>query len=158
MARNTVSVAVVGNLTGEPEMRFTPAGVAVARFTVAVNERTFNKDSAKWEDGNASFYRCTAWRGLAENVVESLPKGTRVVMCGELRQRSWRNDAGDLVSMWEVTVDAIGPDLSYATAAVKKMSRSSRDEVPPDDAWATGSREPVAAGVGQVPDDAEPPF
>lgn len=153
MARNGVAVTVVGNLAADPELRFTPNGVEVTRFTVAVNERVYDKASGEWKDGGTSWYRCQAWRQLGTNVAESLHKGDRVVVAGELRQRSWENDKKETVSLWELTADAVGPDLAYAQASVRKMARASRDELPPDDPWATGTREPAAAAAG-----AEPPF
>lgn len=139
--RNSVQVTVVGNLTDTPELRFTPSGAAACKFTVAVNPRTFDKAANEWKDGEPSFYRCTAWRQLAENIAETLTKGHRVIVTGEQAQRSWddKNEPGKKHYAWEVTADAVGPDLSWATATVKKMARG-RDEVPPDDPWATGSR------------------
>jgi single-strand DNA-binding protein len=152
MSRNTVPVAVVGNLTKEPELKFTPGGVAIARFTVAVNPRQFDKDANEWKDGEPSFYRVVCWRQLAENVTESLPRGARVVVVGALQQRHWE-DKGEKKSIWELVAEAVGPDLSYAQAQVRKMARGSRDEVPPDDPWATAGQEPVGAGAS-----GEPPF
>ncbi len=151
---NAVPITVVGNLTDEPELRFTPQGTAVCKLIVAFNPRRYDKDTGKWVDGEASFYRCTAWRQLAENIAESLAKGSRVVLTGTLSQRSWKDaQTGDLKSAWEVTVEAVGPELAYATATVKKMTRTARGETPPDDPWATASRQPVPAGLGD-----EPPF
>lgn len=147
--RNDVPITVIGNLTGDPELRFTPQGTAVCAFTIAHNARTYDKDSGEWKDGEPSFYRCTAWRQLAENVAESLAKGARVIMTGSQRQRSWEGKDGQTVYGWDVTVDAVGPDLTWATATVKRMARSGRDNVPPDDEWATASRtRPEPAGVG----------
>lgn len=153
--RNPV-LPVIGNLTGDPELRFTPQGSAVAKFTVAVNPRRFDKAKNEWVDGEPSFYRCTAWRQLAENVVESLKKGDRVIVIGDLAERRWQDpkEPDKTRSAWELTADAVGPDLSWATAAVKKMARGSRGDVPPDDPWATGSRTPPT-GPG---DFDEPPF
>lgn len=142
-------MTVVGNLTDAPELRFTPSGAAVCRFTVAVNPRFYDKAAAEWKDGEPSFYRCIAWRQLAENIADSLAKGHRVVLTGDLAQRSWddKDNPGKRHYAWELTADAVGPDLSYATATVKRMARNSRDEVPPDDPWATGSRTPAGAGA-----------
>jgi single-strand DNA-binding protein len=158
--RNSVPITVNGNLTDAPELRFTPSGVAVCRFTVAVNPRYYDKTAAEWKDGEPSFYRCQAWRQLAENVAETLAKGHRVIVVGEQQQRSWpdKDDPSKTHYAWEVTADAVGPDLSWATATVKKMARSGRDEVPPDDPWATGSRTPVAAGSAGSAFDVEPGF
>lgn len=121
-------------------MRFTPAGIACAALTVAYNPRTYDRDAAAWKDGEPSFYRVTAWRQLAENVAESLRKGDRVVVTGVLAERHWEAD-GKKQSAWGVTADAIGPDLAYATASVKKMARSPGGDVPPDDAWSSATRE-----------------
>ncbi len=151
--RNAVPITIVGNLTGDPELRFAATGTAVAKFTVAFNPRTLNKETGKWEDGEASFYSCTAFGSLAENVAESLTRGTRVVVSGEMRQRHWEAD-GEKKSMWQLLVDDVGPSLAYATARVQKTTRSSRDDLPPDDPWATGTREPAPAGAG----DAGAPF
>jgi len=150
--RNTVPITVVGNLTGDPELRFTPQGVAVARLTVAVNPRWFDKASNEWKDGDPSFYRVTAWRQLAEHAAESLTKGARVIVTGSIAQRAWEDDAGEKRSSWDVTADALGPDLAYATATVKRMQRAAgaREQTPPDDPWAAGTTEPPA--------DDEPPF
>lgn len=153
MPRNTVPLTVVGNLTDAPELRFTPSGAAVAKFSVAVNPRRFDKAKNEWVDDEPSFYRVTAWRGLAENLVETLAKGHRVIVVGELTQRSWedKDDPGKRHYAWEVTADAVGPDLSWATASVKKMARSRPDEGPPDDPWATGTRTPPAGGFDHEP-------
>lgn len=146
--RNDVPVTVIGNLTDDPDLRFTPSGDAVCKFTVAHNPRTMDKATQTWKDGEPSFYYCTAWRGLAENVAESLARGTRVVVTGSMRQRQWETDAGEKRSSWELQVDAVGPELTWATASVKKMARNSRGDVPPDDTWATASRtQPAPAGA-----------
>jgi single-strand DNA-binding protein len=150
--RNSVEVTVAGNLTGRPELKFTPTGTAMCKFTVAVNPRTYDKAAGEWKDGEPSFYRCTAWQQLAENLAESLDKGHRILVVGELKQRSWKDEtSGDLKSAWEVTVTEAGPALTWATARVQKMARGSRDETAPDDPWATASRERVPAGASDEP-------
>ena len=121
MPDNTVTI--VGNLTQDPEMRFTPNGVAMVRLSIAVNRRRFNRDSNSWEDGEASFFNATCWRDLAENVSESLRKGTRVMITGSLKQRSWETQEGDRRSMVEIQVDEIGPSLKWATASVTRIPR-----------------------------------
>ena len=141
-----VYVTLVGNVTDDPDLKFLPSGAAVVKFGVAVNERKKNA-AGEWEDAGTSFYRVTAWRQLAENIAESIRKGARVVVHGALRMSQYEKD-GEKRTAWDVTADAVGAELSYATATVKKMSRASRDEVPPDDPWATASRtrpEPVPA-------------
>jgi single-strand DNA-binding protein len=123
MANNNV-ITLVGNITDDPELRFTPSGAAVANFTVAVNRRQQSKDG-NWEDKLDGFFRCNAWRDLAENVAESLQKGTRVMVVGRLQQRSWEDQEGNRRSVVEVLVDEVGPSLRWATASVQKSSRSS---------------------------------
>jgi len=149
--RNTVPLTIVGNLTERPELRFTPAGAAVCKFSVAVNKRVYDKVSGQWKDAEASFYRCQAWRDLAEHIAESLDKGHRVIVTGELSQRSWpdKDDPAKMHYAWEVTADEVGPSLTWATASIKKMARTGREDTPPDDAWATGARtRPAGVGAG----------
>ncbi|MGW3961835.1 single-stranded DNA-binding protein [Amycolatopsis sp. NPDC005003] len=138
------AVTVVGNLTSDPDLRFTPAGSAVANFTVASTARVFDRESGTWRDGDALFLRCSLWREYAENVAESLGRGTRVVVHGRLRQRSYDTKEGEKRTVMELEVDEIGPSLRYATAKVAKVSRATGGE---GSAWAP---EPVAAG--------KPPF
>lgn len=122
MAGETV-ITVVGNLTADPELRFTPAGAAVANFTVASTPRTFDRQSNEWKDGDALFMRCNIWREAAENVAESLTRGARVVVTGRLRQRSYETREGEKRTVVELEVDEIGPSLRYATAKVNKANR-----------------------------------
>ncbi|SFO16124.1 single-strand binding protein [Pseudonocardia ammonioxydans] len=122
MAGETV-ITVVGNLTADPELRFTPSGAAVANFTVASTPRTFDRQSGEWKDGEALFLRCNIWRQAAENVAESLTRGARVVVQGRLRQRSFETREGEKRTVVELEVDEIGPSLRYATAKVNKVSR-----------------------------------
>jgi single-strand DNA-binding protein len=124
MAGETV-ITVVGNLTDDPELRFTPSGAAVASFTVASTPRTFDKNSNEWKDGDALFLRCSIWRQAAENVAESLTKGMRVVVQGRLKQRSYETREGEKRTVVELDVEEIGPSLKYATAKVAKASRGS---------------------------------
>src|SRR4051812_18228903 len=124
MAGETV-ITVVGNLTDDPELRFTPSGAAVANFTVASTPRTFDRQTNEWKDGDALFLRCSIWRQAAENVAESLQRGMRVVVQGRLRQRSFETKEGEKRTVVECEVDEIGPSLRYATAKVTKTSRGS---------------------------------
>ena len=124
MAGETV-ITVVGNLTADPELRFTPSGAAVANFTVASTPRTFDRQSGEWKDGEALFLRCNVWRQPAENVAESLTRGMRVMVSGRLRQRSFETREGEKRTVIELEVDEIGPSLRYATANVTKASRGS---------------------------------
>jgi len=124
MAGETI-MTVVGNLTADPELRFTPSGAAVANFTVASTPRKFNAQTNQWEDMDALFMRCNIWRQAAENVAESLTRGSRVVVTGRLRQRSYDTKEGEKRTVVELEVDEIGPSLKYATAKVNKVSRGS---------------------------------
>ncbi|MGI8868973.1 MAG: single-stranded DNA-binding protein [Mycobacteriales bacterium] len=124
MAGETV-ITVVGNLTADPELRFTPNGAAVANFTVASTPRTFDRQSNEWKDGDALFLRCSVWRQAAENVAESLTRGARVVVTGRLKQRSFETREGEKRTVVELDVDEVGPSLRYATAKVNKTSRGS---------------------------------
>ena len=123
MAGETV-ITVIGNLTGDPELRFTPSGAAVASFTVASTPRTLDKATNEWKDGEALFLRCNIWREAAENVAESLTRGSRVIASGRLKQRSFETREGEKRTVVELEVDEIGPSLKYATAKVNKASRS----------------------------------
>ena len=124
MAGDTV-ITVVGNLTADPELRFTPSGAAVASFTIASTPRTFDRNTNEWKDGEALFLRCSIWRQAAENVAESLQRGMRVVAQGRLKQRSYETREGEKRTVIELEVDEIGPSLRYATAKVNKVSRGS---------------------------------
>src|SRR6478609_3106694 len=123
MAGDTI-ITVVGNLTADPELRFTASGAAVANFTVASTPRQFDRASGEWKDGEALFLRCNIWREAAENVAESLTRGSRVIVTGRLKQRSYETREGEKRTVVELEVDEIGPSLRYATAKVNKASRS----------------------------------
>ena len=122
MAGETL-ITVVGNLTNDPELRFTPNGAAVANFTVASTPRNFNRNTNEWEDGEALFLRCSIWRQAAENVAESLQRGARVIVTGRLKQRSFETKEGEKRTVVEVDVEEVGPSLKYATAKVNKTTR-----------------------------------
>ena len=123
MAGDT-QITVVGNLTSDPEMRFTQSGAAVANFTVASTPRSYNKQTQQWEDGEALFLRCSVWRQLAENVAESLSKGMRVIVQGNLKQRSYQTKEGEKRTSYELDVQEVGPSLAWATAQVQRNERS----------------------------------
>jgi single-strand DNA-binding protein len=134
------TITTVGNLTSDPELRFTPQGVAMVKFTVASTPRTFDRTKNEWADGDPLFLNCTAWRDLAEHIAESLAKGTRVVVTGRLRLSRWETEQGEKRSAYGLDVDEVGPSLRFATATVKKMSRAKAGDgfTPadvPDDAW-----------------------
>jgi single-strand DNA-binding protein len=164
------TITVVGNLTADPELRFTPSGAAVANFTVASTPRIYDRQSGEWRDGEALFLRCNIWREAAENVAESLTRGARVIVTGRLKQRSFETREGEKRTVMEVEVDEIGPSLRYATAKVNKASRSgggggfgsggSRQAAPApagggagDDPWGSAPASGSFAGG-----DDEPPF
>ncbi|HEX2293909.1 MAG TPA: single-stranded DNA-binding protein [Actinomycetota bacterium] len=157
------TVTLVGNITDDPELRFTPSGLPVANFTVAVNRRV-PKDGG-WEDKLEGFFRCSCWRDMAENVAESLTKGARVMVVGRLQQRSWEDQDGNKRSAVEVQVDEVGPSLRWATARPERSQRSSggfggggsrpssqppasASSPAPGDAWGA----PASVG-GPVPDE-----
>ena len=122
MAGDTI-ITIIGNLTADPEMRFTPSGAAVASFTVASTPRTFDRQAGEWKDGETLFMRCSIWRDAAENVAESLTKGTRVIAQGRLVQRSFTTREGENRTVVEMQVDEIGPSLRYAKAQVTRQPR-----------------------------------
>jgi len=159
MAGDTV-ITVVGNLTDDPELRFTSSGAAVANFTVASTPRFFDKNTNDWKDGDALFLRCSIWRQAAENVAETLTKGARVIVQGRLKQRSYETREGEKRTVYELDVDEVGPSLKYATAKVTKVTRGSgggggfggggggsQPSAPAADPWASAA-----------PADDEPPF
>ena len=120
MAGETI-ITVIGNLTGDPELRFTPSGAAVANFTVASTPRTFDRQSNEFKDGETLFLRCSVWREVAENVAESLHRGTRVIVSGRLKSRSWDDkETGQKRTVIEMEVDEVGPSLRYASAKVSR--------------------------------------
>jgi single-strand DNA-binding protein len=154
MAGDTI-ITVIGNLTADPELRFTQSGAAVANFTVASTPRTFDRQSGEWKDGEALFMRCNIWRQSAENVAESLTRGARVIVSGRLKQRSFETREGEKRTVVELEVDEVGPSLRYATAKVNKVSRGSGggggfggsgSGAPADDPW--GSAPPAGPSGG----------
>ncbi|OKL48558.1 single-stranded DNA-binding protein [Boudabousia liubingyangii] len=116
-------ITLIGNLTNDPELRFTPSGAAVASFTVASTPRTFDRQANEWRDGETLFMRCSIWRDAAENVVESLRKGTRVIVTGRLGSNTYKTREGEQRTSIELQVDEIGPSLRYATASVTRNQR-----------------------------------
>ena len=122
MAGDTI-ITIIGNLTAEPELRFTPSGAAVANFTIASTPRQFDRQSNEWKDGETLFMRCSVWREAAENVAETLQKGMRVIAQGRLKSRSFDTKEGDRRTVMELDVDEIGPSLRFASAKVNRQSR-----------------------------------
>ncbi|MFL6099285.1 MAG: single-stranded DNA-binding protein [Actinomycetales bacterium] len=123
MAGDTI-ITVVGNLTGDPELRFTPSGAAVANFTVASTPRAFDRQSNEWKDQETLFMRCSVWREAAENIAESLQRGNRVIVTGRLKSRSYETKEGEKRTVLELEVDEVGPSLRYATAKINRTQRS----------------------------------
>jgi len=167
MAAGDIQVTVVGNLTNDPELRFTPSGQAVASFTVASSSRVLDKQTNEWKDGDTVFMRCSVWRQYAENVAESLTRGTRVIVHGRLKQRSYETKEGEKRTVVECEVDDVGPVLRYATAKVTKVSRGGPGGgggfgggAPADDPWSTPAQGGTDAGWGgsATPSYDEPPF
>src|SRR5438067_13854517 len=177
MAGDTV-ITVVGNLTADPELRFTPSGAAVASFTIASTPRQFDRSSNEWKDGEALFLRCSIWRQAAENVAESLQRGARVIVQGRLKQRSFETKEGEKRTVIELDVDEVGPSLKYATAKVNKTTRGGGggggynnsggggggansgggrggQSAGGEDPWGSA---PAAGSFGGGPMDDEPPF
>jgi single-strand DNA-binding protein len=156
MAGDTV-ITVIGNLTAAPELRFTPAGVAVANFTVASTPRIFDRQTNEWKDADALFMRCNVWRDAAENAAASLERGSRVIVSGRLKQRSYETREGEKRTVVELEADEVAASLRYATAKITKANRrvSWGDPTPTtsrpasDDPWASSTpRESAFASVG----------
>jgi single-strand DNA-binding protein len=159
VAAGDVNVTIVGNLTADPELRFTPSGAAVANFRVASTPRVLDKASNEWKDGEPFYVSCNVWRQYAENVAESLTKGMRVIVQGRLKQRSYETREGEKRTVVELEVDEVGPVLRYATAKVNRVQRGGGEygggggggfgggqSAPADDPWASS------------PANDEPPF
>ena len=164
------TITVVGNLTNDPELRFQPSGAAVANFTIASTPRTFDKQSNDYKDGETLFLRASVWREAAENVAESLTKGTRVVAQGRLKSRSYETKEGEKRTVMELEVDEIGPSLRYASAKVTRTQRGNNgntqqpaqsqgwggQQTPAADNWGAPSGQQSAWGNGPASQD--PPF
>ena len=143
---NETTLTITGNLTDNPDYRFTPSGVGLVRFTVASTPRVFDQKTNQWRDGEPLFLYCSAWREMAENIAESLAKGARVVVTGKLRLSRWETTEGDKRQAFQLDVDDIGASLKYARAKVQKLTRQTAPgTAPADDPWATNA-------------EAEPPF
>lgn len=183
MAQGDTNITVVGNIVADPELRFTPAGAAVANFRVASTPRRYNSQTNQWEDGEAMFLTCNVWRQAAENVAETLSKGMRIIVTGRLKQRSFQTREGETRTVFEIDVDEVGPSLRYATAQVNRNPREGggnygggqqqrsnnnnqggfggqqqqqsqqQNQAPAEDPWNSA---PPAGGFGGA--DSEPPF
>lgn len=179
MAGETV-ITVIGNLTADPELRFTPSGSAVANFTIASTPKTFDKQTNEFKDGEALFLRASVWREQAENVAETLTKGMRVIAQGRLRSRSYDTKEGERRTVMELEVDEIGPSLRFASAKVVRTQRSGGGNrqaapqqssppqsqpqqgqgwnAPASDPWSTGGNNGGNGGGWSNPSQTEPPF
>lgn len=135
------SITIVGNLTADPDLKFTQSGIPAANFTVASTPRSFDKQSNQWVDGDPLFLRCTVWRDHAEHVAESLSKGMRVIVQGNLRANQWTDKQGNKRTSYEIDVQEVGPSLRYATAQVSKATRGNNFGQPQGD-------HPAAGGAG----------
>lgn len=165
MAQGDVNLTIIGNLTSDPELRFTPSGAAVANFTVVSSPRVLNKQTQEWEDGDPLFLRCNIWRQAAENVTESLTKGTRVIVQGRLKQRSYETKEGEKRTVFEMEVDEIGPSLKWASAKVNRPDRDGGGQqqqrsgaTPAEDPWGSPPASRPAGGFGGGGFADEPPF
>jgi single-strand DNA-binding protein len=169
MAGETV-ITVIGNLVDDPELRYTPSGAAVAKFRIASTPRTFDKESNAWKDGEALFLTCSVWRQYAENVAETLSRGTRVIVQGRLKQRSYETREGEKRTVYELDVEEVGPSLRFSTAKLNKSGAGSGGGggrsfggggntgggTAPDDPWASAAPAGASAGGGGF--DEDPPF
>jgi single-strand DNA-binding protein len=181
------TLTLIGNLTNDPELRFTPSGAAVANFTIASTPRIFDRQSNEWKDGETLFMRCSVWREAAENVAESLTKGMRVIADGVLKSRTYDTKEGEKRTVIEFEIAEIGPSLKYANAKVNRTARNGngggqaqggqqtyegrpgggqsqgggwgggQQQVAQDDPWAAPGATANAGGWGNGP-DSEPPF
>lgn len=152
------TITIVGNLVDDPELRFTPAGAAVAKFRVASTPRVFDKTTNAWEDGEGLFLTCSVWRQAAENAAESLAKGMRVIVQGRLKQRSYEDREQVKRTVYEIDVEEVGPSLLRASAKVTKNAPGGgqRPNTPPaDDPW--GGARPAAGGARPAGTPAAPP-
>jgi len=148
MSSGETTITIVGNLTADPELRFTASGTAVASFTIASTPRTFDKTTNTWKDGDALFLRCSAWRDLGEHATETLGKGQRVIAQGRLRQRQYDDREGIKRTVVELDVEEVGPSLKFATAKVTKATRGGTTAGQGEaDPWATQAA-PAGASAG----------
>lgn len=165
MATGDPPITLIGNLTGDPELRFTPSGAAVVSFTVAVQPRKFDKNTNAWVDGQASFYRCSAWRQQAENIAESYARGNRVIVSGTIAQRSYETNDGEKRTVFEVAVDDMGASTKFATVQIRRPERQdqgapqqAQHPQPPEDPWGTPPTQQQRPAPQQAAFDANDPW
>ena len=155
-------ITIIGNIVAEPELRYTPAGAAVCNFRVASTPRTYNRNTGQWEDGEAMFLTCNAWKQLGENTANTLAKGMRVIVNGKLKQRSFQTREGDNRTVFEIDVEEVGPSLRYATAQVNRTQQGGAPQSNTGNAWATSqptqqqAQQNVQQGLGAQ--EGNPPF
>lgn len=154
------TLTVIGNLTNDPELRFTPSGSPVANFTIASTPRTFDRNSNEWKDGETLFLRAAVWKEAAENVAESLTKGMRVIVSGRLKSRSYETKDGEKRTVMELEVDEIGPSLKSATAKVNRTQRNGQGtgQAASGGNWGAGQAADTSTAWGSQAHDQEPPF
>lgn len=158
---NDLIMTAVGNLTADPELRYSQGGVAVANFTVASTPRTFDKAANEWKDGEATFLRCSVWRDYAENVATTLTKGMRVIVTGKFKTRSYEDKDGNKRTSMDLEVDEVGPSLRYANAVVQRIQRDNnltRQQPPQEDAWANANPDQGWTAPAQPTGPADEPW
>ena len=160
MAAGDTPITLVGNLTNDPELRFTPSGAAVAKFTVASTPRCMDRQTNEWKDGDTLFLQCQIWRQAAENVAETLTRGMRVIVSGKLKQRSYETKEGEKRTVFEVEVDEVGPSLRNATAKVTKTTKQGGGgfSAPAESSDDWSSTTSVGGGWTSTTADEQPPF
>jgi single-strand DNA-binding protein len=160
MAAGDTPITLVGNLTNDPELRFTPSGAAVAKFTVASTPRYMDRQTNEWKDGDTLFLQCQIWRQAAENVAETLTRGMRVIVSGKLKQRSYETKEGEKRTVFEVEVDEVGPSLRNATAKVTKTTKQGGGgfSAPTESSDDWSSTTSVGGGWTSTTADEQPPF
>ncbi|MFK8849384.1 single-stranded DNA-binding protein [Streptomyces sp. Ac-502] len=146
MSFGETPITIIGNLTADPELKYTNSGQALAKFTIASTPRTFDREANQWKDGTSTFFRCAAWRALAEHVAESLGKGSHVVLSGRIRQHNWQTEQGENRSMLAVEVDEIGASLRFTTVTIDK--KRTTGTAPASGPWNTAGS---PAGPGDEP-------
>ena len=155
-------ITIIGNIVAEPELRYTPAGAAVCNFRIASTPRTYNRNTGQWEDGEAMFLTCNAWKQLGEHASQSLTKGMRVIVTGKLKQRSYQTREGENRSVFEIDVEEVGPSLRYATAQVTRVQQGGAPQAHEGNAWATSqptahqAQQNIQQGLGAQ--EGNPPF
>ena len=158
MAQGDTPITIVGNLVADPELRFIPNGAAVTNFRIASTPRVYNRETQQFEDGDALFMTCNCWRDMAENVAESLTKGMRVIVTGNLKQRSYQTKEGEQRTVYEIDVHDVGPSLKYATATITRADRQGNGQQGSGGQSTWGNPSTGGFGQGQGQGEDKPPF